>query len=104
MYKWSFMIKRDDGTVCLLEPHAGDTKVDVYEGLPAMDLDVPRNGLGGWEFKGDYRRRISHNVTRKLRFDLKKSPSEARRDDVILSDEAFDDMSGLPVATRVLEP
>ena len=69
-----------------------------------MDLDVPRNGLGGWDFKGDYRRRISHNVTRKLRLDPKKSPSEARRDDVICSDDAFDDMSGRLVATRVLEP
>ena len=104
LYKWSIMIKRDDGTVCLLEPHAGDTKVDMYEGLPAMDLDVPRNGLGGWDFKGGYRRRISHNVTRKLRLDPKKSPSEARRDDVICSDEAFDAMSGLLVVTRVLAP
>ena len=47
MYKWGFMIKRDDGTVCLLEPHNKDTKVDMYEGVPAMDLDVSRNGLGG---------------------------------------------------------
>ena len=102
MYKWSFMIKRDDGTVCLLEPHSTDTKVDMYEGLPAMDLCVPRNGLGGWDFKGDYRRRISHNVTRKLRFDTKKSPSEAGRDEIIVSDEAFAGMSGMLVDTREL--
>ena len=103
MYKWGFMIKRDDGTVCLLEPHAGDTKVDVYEGVPAMDLDVPRNGLGGADFKGDYRRRISHHVTRQLRFDATKSPSEACRDDEVLSDDAFDALSDLMVGTRALE-
>ena len=90
MYKWGFMIKRDDGTVCLLEPHATDTKVNMYEGVPAMGLDVPRNGLGGSDFKGDYQRRISHNVTRKLRFDATKSPAGARCDDQILSDDAFD--------------
>lgn len=90
LYKWGFMIKRDDGTVCLLEPHATDTKVNMYEGVPAMGLDVPRNGLGGSDFKGDYQRRISHNVTRKLRFDATKSPAGARCDDQILSDDAFD--------------
>ena len=104
MYKWGVMIKRDDGTVCLLEPHAKDTKVDMYEGVPAMDLDVPRNGLGGADFKGDYRRRISHNVTRTLRFAKTKSPSEARCDDEILSDDAFDDVEVLLVGTRALEP
>ena len=94
LYKWSFMIKRDDGTVCLLEPHRNDTKVDMYEGVPAMDLDVPRNGLGGWDFKGDYRRRISHHVTRTLRFDTKKSPPDARRDEKTISDEAYDVLAG----------
>ena len=57
LYKWAFMIKRDDGTVCLLEPTKGP-KVDMYEGVSAVDLPVPRNGLGGSDFKGDYRRRI----------------------------------------------
>ena len=104
MYKWGFMIKRDDGTVCLLEPHAKDTKVDMYEGVPAMDLDVPRNGLGGADFKGDYRRRISHHVTRQLRFDPTKSPAGARRDDEILSDDAFDRLADLRVGTLALEP
>ena len=93
LYRWAFMIKRDDGTVCLLEPHSTDTKVDMYEGVSAMHLPVPRNGLGGADFKGDYRRRISHNVARTLRFDVKKSPSEARRNDVIVSDEQFDAMA-----------
>ena len=92
MYKWGFMIKRDDGTVCLLEPHAKDTKVDMYDGVPAMDLDVPRNGLGGADFKGDYRRRISHHVTRQLRFDTTKSPAGAHCDDKIVFDDAFDIM------------
>lgn len=104
LYKWGFLIKRDDGTVCLLEPHAKDTKVDMYEGVPAMDLDVPRSGLGGADFKGDYRRRISHNITRKLRFAKTKSPSEARCDDEILSDDAFDKLEDLLVGTRALEP
>ena len=89
------MIKRDDGTACLLEPHSTDTKVDMYEGLPAMDLCVPRNGLGGWDFKGDYRRRTSHNVTRVLRFESTKCPRGARRDDKILSDDEFDNMAEL---------
>ena len=96
MYKWGFMIKRDDGTMCLLEPHAKDTKVDMYEGLSAKNLDVPRNGLGGWDFKGDYRNRISRDITHKLRFDAKKSPPEARRDNKKLSDAEFDDMAALP--------
>ena len=91
------MIKRDDGTVCLLEPHNKDTKVDMYEGVPAMDLDVPRNGLGGADFKGDYRRRISHRVTRRLKFDAWKSPSGARRDDQKLSDDEFDKMEDLAI-------
>ena len=89
LYKWAFMIKRDDGTVCLLEPTSKGTKVDMYEGVSAVDLPVPRNGLGGSDFKGDYRRRISHNVTRTLKFDVQKSPSEARRADVTVSDEQF---------------
>ena len=92
MYKWGFMIKRDDGPMCLLEPHAKDTKVDMYEGVPAMDLDVPRNGLGGADFKGDYRRRISHHVKRQLRFDTTKSPAGARRDDKIVPDDEFVNM------------
>ena len=96
LYSWAFMIKRDDGTVCLLEPHRTDTKVDMFEGVDAVDLDVPRNGLGGSDFKGDFRRRISHNVTRTLKFDPKKSPPEARRDDKILSDDDFDAMDVLP--------
>ena len=96
LYKWSFMIKRDDGTVCLLEPHRTDTTVDMYEGLSAKNLDVPRNGLGGSNFKGDYRNRISRDITHKLRFDTKKSPPEARRDDKKLSNAEFDDMAALP--------
>ena len=88
----------------MLEPHRTDTKVDMYEGVPTTDLAVPRNGLGGADFKGDYRRRISHNVTRKLRFDTTKSPSEACRDDEILSDDAFDTMADLLRGTRALEP
>ena len=103
LYKWGFMIKRDDGTVCLLEPHAKDTKVDMYEGVPAKDLDVPRNGLGGADFKGDYRRRISHHVTRQLRFDWTKSPAGARPDDEILSDDAFDREADLRAGTLALE-
>ena len=90
------MIKRDDGSVCLLEPHRTDTKVDMYEGLSAKNLDVPRNGLGGWDFKGDYRNRISRDITHTLRFDAKKSPPEARRDDKQLPDAEFDDMAALP--------
>ena len=96
LYKWSFMIKRNDGSVCLLEPHRTDPKVDMYEGLSAKNLDVPRNGLGGWDFKGDYRNRISRDITHKLRFDAKKSPPEARRDDKQVSDAEFDDMAALP--------
>ena len=87
------MKKRDDGTVCLLEPPSTDTKVDMYEGVSAMHLPVPHNGIAGADFKGDYRRRISHNVARTLRFDVKKSPSEAHRNDVIVSDEQFDAMA-----------
>ena len=104
LHKWAFMLKRDDGTLCLLEPHAKDTKVDMYDGVPATDLAVPRNGLGGADFKGDYRRRISHNVTRKLRFDTTKSPPEARRDDELFSDDAFDTMADLLRGTRTQEP
>ena len=81
----------------MLEPHRTDTKVDMYEGVPTTDLAVPRNGLGGAEFKGDYRRRISHHVTRQLRFDATKSPPGARCDDEILSDDTFaelDDLAG----------
>ena len=92
LYKWGFMIKRDDGTVCVLEPHAKNPKVDMYEGEPAKDLDVPRNGLGGADFKGDYRRRISHHVTRQLKFDKTKSPAGARPDDKIVPDAEFDNM------------
>jgi len=68
----------------------------MYEGLSAKNLDVPRNGLGGWNFKGDYRNRISRDITHTLRFDTKKSSPEARRDDKKLSDADFDDMAALP--------
>ena len=104
LYKWAFMVKRDDGTVCLLEPHATDTKVDMYDGVPATDLAAPRNGLGGWDFKGDYQRRIKHNVARTLRFDATKSPPEARRGDEYLPDDEFDAMADLLRGTSTEEP
>ena len=77
MYIWHFMIKRNDGTVCMLHPNLTNTNVNMYEGVPDQNLDVPRNGLGGSDGKGDFRKRISDQVTKVIRFDPKKTPPVA---------------------------
>lgn len=77
------MLKRNDGTVCMLHPNLTNTKVDMYEGVPDPNLDVPRNGLGGSDGKGDYRKRISDQVTKVLRFDPKNTPPGASRSVVV---------------------
>ena len=74
MYIWHFMLKRNDGTVCMLHPKYGFTKFPMYEGVPERNIDVPRNGLGGSDAPGDFRRRINDQVTKVLSFDARKTP------------------------------
>ena len=68
MFTWDFMLKRNDGTVCMIHPNWKDNKVAFYEGIPDGNLDVPRTGLGGSQA------RIGEQVTRMLKFDKSKTP------------------------------
>ena len=74
MFCWDFMIQRSDGTVCCLHPNYSNNKISMYEGTPVEDHEVPRNGLGGSNGKGYYKKKISKDVTVQLRFDSTKTP------------------------------
>lgn len=78
MYCWDFMVKRNDGTVCLIHPNFSNNKVSMYEGVTNQNIDVPQNGLGGSNGHGTYKKRITDQVTRQLRFDGRKSPQGVR--------------------------
>ena len=74
MLIWDFLLKRSDGSVCMLHPNWSKPKVEYFEGVPPDNLEVPRNGLGGTNGRGYFRRRISADVTATLKFDKSKTP------------------------------
>ena len=74
MLTWDFLLKRSDGSVCMLHPTWKTTRVEYFEGVPADNLEVPRNGLGGTNGPGYFRQRISDNITAILHFDASKTP------------------------------
>ena len=74
MLTWDFLLKRSDGSVCMLHPNWSATKVEYFEGVPPENLEVPRNGLGGTNGRGYFRQRVAADVTAVLAFDSSKTP------------------------------
>ena len=74
MFTWSFLVIRSDGTICMLRPNLANNKAELYERIAVGNLDAFRNRLGGSDGKGYFHKRISKQITQKLRFDKSGTP------------------------------
>ena len=69
---WDFCLVRDDGIEVFIHPEWKGTKIPCYVGEAPEDREIPRNGLGGSNGPGTFRRFKNKKKDYVLRFDNKK--------------------------------
>ena len=84
-FVWDFVLVRDDGSRVALHPNYSNTFVDCRFAQQCRgDIGVPRDGLGGSNGPGTFRKFSQKQVDCKLRFDASKRQPQSRASQPLL--------------------